>query len=76
MNHDQTNNGENSNGPGSSIDAKEFVQQNRRKIIAIIRSSDDPFMRAYAWALLDKYTSNTDGSELHQELDEILDQED
>jgi hypothetical protein len=76
MNHDQSNIGENPTQSDGSIDPKEFVRQNRRKIIAIIRSSDDQFMRAYAWALLDKYTSNTDGSELHQELDEIIKQED
>jgi hypothetical protein len=50
----------------SEIDPAGYVQENREKILRIVRSSDDPFMRAYAWALLDKHTDT-----LHQELDRI-----
>jgi hypothetical protein len=72
MNHHRSNSGSPAEGSNSGIDTEEFVRQNRREIIAIIRTSDDPFTRACAWALLDKYTPDLDASELHQELDEII----
>lgn len=56
-------------------DVEEWVRDNRKQIIQVIRSSDDPFMRACAWALLDKHTSNIEIEDLHVELDEIAEQE-
>lgn len=53
------------------IDPEEYVQENRRRIIQVIRHSDDPFTRACAWTLLDRYTPNRELEELHEELDMV-----
>ena len=60
----------NDRGSGS-VDPEEYVQENRETIITIIRQSNDPFSRACAWALLDRYTPDPELQELHEELDAI-----
>lgn len=60
----------------NKADPEEFVRENRKKIIAVVRSSGDPLTRACAWALLDKHTSDADLDDLHEELDAIARQED
>lgn len=54
------------------IDPEEYVQENRKRIIQIIRHSDDPFARACAWMLLDRYTPDRDLEDLRDELDDIV----
>lgn len=53
------------------VDPEEFVRENRERILTIIRRSDDPFSRACAWVILDRYTPDNDLDELHDELDEV-----
>ena len=52
---------------------EEYVEQNREKILAVIRNSDDAYTRACAWTLLDRYTPHKDLEELKAELDTIAD---
>lgn len=75
MDPDRPNNRSTQEDSENSTDPKEFVRENRQEIVAIIRSSSDPFMRAYAWALLDEYTPDPDTAELYEELDAITEQE-
>lgn len=56
----------------SDIDPEKYVAENRKQLLAVIRGSDDPFIRACAWALLDRYTTDTDLEQLHDELDAIV----
>ncbi|WP_276249171.1 hypothetical protein [Haladaptatus sp. YSMS36] len=56
----------------TSTDPEKYVKKNREKIIRVVQSTNDPSIRAYAWALLDRYTPNNSLDELHDELDEIL----
>ena len=53
------------------IDPEEYVQDNRENIIQVIRHSDDPFTRACAWMILDRYTPDRDFEDLHEELDAV-----
>lgn len=61
--------------PTTDGDPEEYVQENREKIVTIIRQSDDAFTRACAWALLDRYTPDRELDELHAELDTIAQRE-
>lgn len=56
------------------INPEEYVEENRKEILRIIQSTDDSFMRACAWALLDKYSSNEGIDALHEELDAVAEQ--
>lgn len=58
------------------VDPEEFVQEHRERIIRVIRHSDDPFTRACAWTLLDRYTRDEDLKQLHDELDAVAERED
>jgi hypothetical protein len=51
--------------------ADEYVRENRKKIIGVIRNSDDAYTRACAWTLLDRYTPDKDIEDLKDELDTI-----
>ncbi len=53
------------------IDPETFVEENRERLVQIIRHSDDPFARACAWAMLDRYTPDREIDELHEELDNV-----
>lgn len=53
------------------VDPEEYVREHRGRIVEIIRHSDDPFARACAWVLLDRYTPDQDLEDLRDELDEI-----
>lgn len=50
-------------------DPTEYIEENRTKILAVIRGSEDPFARACAWALLDRYTPDNDFETLSEELE-------
>jgi predicted Zn-ribbon and HTH transcriptional regulator len=50
------------------IEPEEYVEENREKILTIIRRSDDPFARASAWVLLDRHTPDKSVDELQEEL--------
>ena len=54
------------------VDAEEYVRKNRERIVGVIRHSDDPFARACAWVLLDRYTPDRDLEELREELDAVV----
>lgn len=54
------------------VDAEEYVRENRERIVRVIRHSDDPFARACAWVLLDRYTPDRDLEELREELDAVV----
>ena len=54
------------------VDPEEYVQEHRARIVEIIRHSDDPFARACAWMLLDRYTPDIDIKELRDELDDVV----
>lgn len=56
----------------TDIDPETYVEENRQKLLAVVRHSDDPFIRACAWALLDRYTPATDVDQLHDELDAVM----
>lgn len=58
------------------IDPETYVRENRKLILQIIRSCDDPFTRASAWALLDRNTPNPDIDTLHEELDQVANKDD
>jgi len=51
------------------IDPEEFVQENREQVIQVIRHSDDPFARACAWTLLDRYTPDQEVEQLREEFE-------
>lgn len=53
------------------IDPETFVEENRERLVQIIRHSDDPFARACAWSMLDRYTPDREIDELHEELDNV-----
>lgn len=53
------------------IDPETYVQENRDRLVQIIRHSDDPFARACAWTMLDRYTPDQEIDELHDELDSV-----
>jgi len=53
------------------VDPEEYVQENREKILTIIRRSDDPFARASAWTLLDRHTPDKSVAELQDELQTV-----
>jgi hypothetical protein len=53
------------------IDPETYVQENRDRLVQIIRHSDDPFARACAWTMLDRYTPDREIDELHDELDSV-----
>lgn len=46
------------------IDPETYVQENRDRLVQIIRHSDDPFARACAWTMLDRYTPDREIDEL------------
>ncbi len=52
---------------------EEFVRENQERILAVIRRTEDPFMRACAWALLDRFTPNQSLEEIREELDVVSD---
>ena len=56
----------------NDIDPEEYVKENRKQVLAVVRGSDDPFARACAWALLDRYTPDNELDELHDELDAVV----
>jgi len=58
----------------NDVDPEEYVAENREKILTIIRRSDDPFARACAWVLLDRYTPDKDLAELEKELQIVAEQ--
>ena len=51
--------------------ADEYVRENRKKIIGVIRNSDDAYTRACAWTLLDRYTPDKDIEDLKDELETL-----
>lgn len=53
------------------VDPETFVAENREQVVKVIRHSSDPFIRACAWTLLDRYSDDPDLEELHEELEEI-----
>lgn len=55
----------------TDLDPDEYVRENREKIVAVIRNSDDAYTRACAWTLLDRHTPEKDLEELKDELDTI-----
>lgn len=55
-----------------SVDPEEYVRENREKVVAIIKNSDDAFTRACAWTLLDRYTPDREVEELEEELRAVL----
>ncbi|SEO92451.1 hypothetical protein SAMN04487948_1082 [Halogranum amylolyticum] len=56
------------------INPSEYIEENRTKILAVIRGSDDPFARACAWALLDRHTPDNDYETLRDELELVSEQ--
>lgn len=52
----------------NNINAEEYVTEHREEILTLIRRSSDPFTRAAAWTLLDKYTPDNDYEQLEAEL--------
>lgn len=52
----------------NDVDPQDYVEENREKILTIIRRSDDPFARACAWTLLDRYTPDKSLDDLEDEL--------
>jgi predicted Zn-ribbon and HTH transcriptional regulator len=50
----------------------DYVRENREKILAVIKNSDDPYTRACAWTLLDRHTPEKDLEELKDELDALV----
>jgi len=60
----------------NDIDPEEFVEENREKVLTIIRRSDDPFARACAWVLLDRYTPDKGLDELEEELQTVTERGD
>lgn len=54
------------------IDPEQYVQRNREELLVLIRRSDDPFARACAWTLLDRYTPDNELDDLHDELDAVI----
>lgn len=54
-----------------NVAADEYVRNSRERVLQVIKSSEDPYTRACAWALLDRYTPNEDIDQLHDELDEL-----
>lgn len=56
-------------------DPAAFVRENRDGILAVVRRTEDPFMRACAWALLDRFTPERSLEEIREELDAVLDWE-
>jgi len=58
------------------IDPETFVEENRERLVQIIRHSDDPFARACAWTMLDRYTPDREIDELHEELDNVANRRD
>lgn len=56
------------------INPEEYVQENRNRVIRIVRHCDDPFARACAWTLLDRYTPDKDLEQLHDELDAVTEE--
>ncbi|MFA9503250.1 hypothetical protein ACERIM_10760 [Natrinema sp. H-ect1] len=57
------------------VDPETFIRKNREKVLAVIRQSDDPFARACAWTLLDRYTPDKELDRLHDELDTVIKRE-
>lgn len=55
-----------------STDPDEYVRENREKILAVIKNSDDAYTRACAWTLLDRHTPEKDLEELKDELDILV----
>lgn len=55
-----------------AVDPEEYVREHRERIVQVIRHSDDPFARACAWVLLDRYTPDRDLEDLRDELDQIV----
>jgi predicted Zn-ribbon and HTH transcriptional regulator len=54
------------------LDPDVYVRENREKILAVIKNSDDPYTRACAWTLLDRHTPEKDLEELKDELDALV----
>ena len=57
------------------VDPETFVRENRKEILRIIHSCDDPLTRATAWAILDRNTPKPNLATLHEELDEVANEE-
>lgn len=55
-----------------TAEPREYIEENRAKILAVIRGSDDPFARACAWALLDRHTPANELDTLHEELEAVV----
>jgi len=53
------------------VDPETYVEENRERLVQIIRHSEDAFARACAWTLLDRYTPDRELEELHDELDAV-----
>lgn len=54
------------------IDPETYVQENRERLLLVISRSDDPFARASAWTLLDRYTPDKDVDQLQEELEIVI----
>lgn len=52
-------------------DPEEFVEENRETIITVLRNSSDPLARAFAWALLDRYSEPPSEEELLRESEAL-----
>jgi predicted Zn-ribbon and HTH transcriptional regulator len=57
----------------SDADPEQFVEENREQILTLIRRSDDPFTRAAAWTLLDRYTPDNELDDIEAELKMVAD---
>jgi hypothetical protein len=58
-----------------NVDPEEYVQNHRERLLAVIRQSSDPFARACAWMLLDRFTEDRDFDELIEELRAVTEQD-
>lgn len=57
----------------SDVNPEQLVEENREQILTLIRRSDDPFTRAAAWTLLDRYTPDNELDDIETELETVAD---
>ncbi|ADD03646.1 uncharacterized protein Nmag_0047 [Natrialba magadii ATCC 43099] len=52
-------------------DPERYVQNNRDRLLNVLKNGDDEFTRAVVWAILDEYGDDVTLEELQLELDRL-----